>query len=152
MFGYSSEDYQHLAHHHHGTPGSEATGGVLAASASGAASPMGGARRAGSVSPMRHTPAGSQADEVPSPMTLHAAHPHSTLGYRAKRRGEHDLNPAQQRAFQFRGAINKGTSESHCAGQGWRGGMAQGLGMGPWCWGLGKGCKAAATGPGCAGA
>ncbi|GFR50873.1 hypothetical protein Agub_g13161, partial [Astrephomene gubernaculifera] len=31
------------------------------------------------------------------------------LGYRPKRKGEHDLRPAQQRAFQFRGAINKST-------------------------------------------
>ncbi|GLC57346.1 hypothetical protein PLESTB_001214600 [Pleodorina starrii] len=31
------------------------------------------------------------------------------LGYRTKRKGEHDLTPAQQRAFQFHSAINKST-------------------------------------------
>ncbi len=73
------------------------------------------------VSSPKHTAPGTAKSQRPSHRSVSpvarslAAHPSEdaqhALGYSTKRKGEHDLSPAQQRAFQFRSAINKSTSK-----------------------------------------
>ncbi|KXZ44406.1 hypothetical protein GPECTOR_68g377 [Gonium pectorale] len=90
VFGYAPNEGRHLASRETGASSDTPHSGMPA-------SRDGKGRKAGLT--VRHSMLHGTAEEEMQ----------QTLGYRTKRKGEHDLTPAQQRAFQFRSAINKST-------------------------------------------